>query len=319
MVLALYFTGHCQTLPQTPSPQKSPSATAGGLANSQSECGFLEDKSAQLIAKEDYATASDVLTKAAAVCPDSTTILLKLSRAQMLSHQFDAAETSIDKLLKIDPKNPAAVLTSGELAYLMDDDAKAEKAFLQTIQLTPQNPEPHYLLGRLYFQQVALQKAQKQFQAALALDANWYKAYDGLGLCYASNGDTKSAIDAYMKGVSLVYKDHPPQSDVLYADFAELLLKLGSNQQAFNLAAEAADINPRAPRNYFLAGKALEQAGDLSRSLAWLNRAATIDPNYPDPHYFLARIYRRMGQKEKARQQEQTFQDLLAKAPVIRR
>ena len=321
----LWFTGFCLAQSQTeivPSQQAAVGDQASGTRTTPSqtqECVLLKGKSAQLLAKEEYVVAVGVLEQAYSACPDKAAILLKLSRSQMLSHQFEAAQTSIDKLLPMDPSNAAAFITAGELAYLMDKDSKAEEAFQQAIRLSPKSPEPHYLLGRLYFQTSAVQKAQEQFLAALALDATWFKAYDGLGLCYAAKGDTPAAISAYMKGVSLIYKDHPPQGDVLYADFAELLLRLGSNQKAFDLAAEAADRNPRAPRNYFLAGKALEQAGALSRSLVWLKQSAAMDPNYPDPHYLLARVYRRLGQKDAARQEDQIFEDLMAKAPAIRR
>jgi predicted Zn-dependent protease len=85
------------------------------------------------------------------------------------------------------------------------------------------------------------------------------------------------------------------------------------------LAAEAVQRNPDVPRNYLLAGRALEQAGENQDSLRWLLRAAQMDPTYPDPHLQLARVYRKLGDAAKAKQEAAIFEQLSAKAPAIRR
>jgi predicted Zn-dependent protease len=282
-------------------------------------CLLFTQQSEASIKKKDYASAAEVLGRAVTVCQDKTETLLKLSRVQMLSSQFAAAQATISQILQSDPHNAAALMTEGEVAYLMNDDSKAESSFKQAILAAPKDPEPHYLLGRLYMQYQNLPQAQQEFQTSISLNPAWYKPYDGLGVCYEVGGNTADAARTFMDGVARLYKNPVAGGDVLYADFAELLLKFNSNNKAFDLAAEAATRNPASERNYLLAGRALEQAGEWARSVVWLKQSAALNPKYPDPHYFLSRAYQRLGDHDAAQQERHIFEDLSAKAPTIRR
>jgi Flp pilus assembly protein TadD len=121
-----------------------------------------------------------------------------------------------------------------------------------------------------------------------------------------------------LKAISLVYKDHP-EYDVVYANFADLLIKLGNFQRAFDLAAEAAQRNPGEPRNFFLAGKALAQAGRSDLSVRWFEQAITLDPDYPEPHYLLSQAFRKLGRPADADRELKSFETATARAPKERR
>lgn len=244
--------------------------------------------------------------------------MLELAKAQMLSQQFDAALASLHLLLADDPANVEAFITQGQVFYFINRDSEAESSLMQAIHIAPTDAEPHYWLGRIYYSDSRLQEAMAQFQEALKLNPDAYKAYDGLALCHENKGDMRLAVQTYMDGIALVYKKHP-HYDVIYADFAEFLLRYGDSQKAFSAAAEAATRNPHEPRNFFLAGKAAEQAGKYDVSIRWLTKAVELDPVYPDPHYLLARIYRRTGNMKAAAEESSKFEALSAKAPQVRR
>ena len=115
-----------------------------------------------------------------------------------------------------------------------------------------------------------------------------------------------------------MHKAHP-RYDVVYANFADLLIRLGNFQRAFDLAAEAAQRNPDEPRNFFLAGKALVQVGRSDVSLRWFEQAIKLNPDYPEPHYLLSQAYRRLGRVEDADRELKSFQAASARAPKERR
>ncbi|HVJ08426.1 MAG TPA: tetratricopeptide repeat protein [Acidisarcina sp.] len=312
---------HGQVLPDAPQTPGQNSSGIGELniGNPQvAECEVLLRESEQEFVKEDFSSAMAASQRAMAVCQDQTAPLLLLSRSQMLSHQFEAAEQSLHQLLGKAPSNLPALIQLGQVQYLNNHDSDAAKSFQQAIHVAPDQPDPHYWLGRLYYQDGRVQQAIDEFQAAIRFDSAYYKAYDGMGLCYQALGQNGQAAQDFLKGIDLVHKDHPDY-DVVYADFAELLLKVNKNKQAFDLASEAASRNSRSPRNFFLAGKALEQDGHPDASLRWLRKAAQMDPAYPDPHYLLARIYRRQGKDAEARQEAAILQTLAAHAPQVRR
>ena len=297
----------------TPPSLAAPDASVPGTA-----CAQLQQTSSKLIEQRKYSQVTGVLEQSLALCPNRREILLVLAKAQMLSKQFPAALASLNALISEDPKNVDALMTQGKVFYLLNKDAEADASLRRAIEIAPKASEPHYTLGRLYYAQSNVKDATTQFQAALKLDPNAYKAYDGLALCYETSGKISEAAHEYMSGLALVYKAYPSY-DVIYADFAEFLLRYGSNKKAFDLAAEAASRNPREPRNFYLAGKALYEGGHLEASVPWLERSILINPLYPDPHNILARVYRRLGKSDQANQEARTFQKLLEKAPAITR
>ena len=161
-------------------------------------------------------------------------------------------------------------------------------------------------------------EAAAELRRATALDPRAYKAWDNLGLASEALGDVAQAQQHYLKAIALVYKDHP-RYDVVYANFADLMIKLGNYQRAFDLAAEAAQRNPDEPRNFFLAGKALVQLGRSDLSVRWFEQAITLNPDYPEPHYLLAQAYRRLGRAADAERALKSFQAAAARAPKERR
>ncbi len=182
----------------------------------------------------------------------------------------------------------------------------------------PADAEVPYDLGRIYYQQGKHAAAAESLRRATALDPRAYKAWDNLGLATEALGDVEQAQRFYLKAIALVHKDHP-RYDVVYANFADLLIKLGNYQQAFDLAVEAAERNPDDPRNLFLAGKALVQLERRDLSVRWLEQAIALNPDYPEPHYLLSQVYRKLGRPADADRMLKSFQAAAARAPKERR
>jgi len=178
--------------------------------------------------------------------------------------------------------------------YLLGREEEAENSLTLARKTDPSNTEFPYALGRIYYQEHRYADAIREFQAALVLDPKSYKAYDNLGLCYEAVGDGRQALAAYTRALELVYNDHPDY-DWVYANFAEMMMKRGDYEQAFQLAAEAAARNPQSARDCYLTGKALAKLSKWDLSARWLKRAAELDPNYAEPHYLLAQAYRQEG------------------------
>lgn len=305
-----------QSRPDTPEPQ--PLITSVSPSEAGNPCAQYLERSERAIAKQNFSTAIAEARDGLAGCTDQASLLLALARAQMLSRQFAAAEQSLRALLKKSPQDLSALILLGQVQYLDDHDMDAANSFQRAIAAAPQNPAPRYWLGRLDYQDGRISEAMNQLQAALQLAPGYYRAWDNLGLCYEALGQNGRAMENYVHALNLVYKDHP-EYDSVYLNMSELLLKLGNNQKAFDLASEAASRNSGNPRSYFLAGNALVQAGKEDASLHWLLQAAKIDPAYPDPHYFMARVYRKEGKMADANRETEAFKKLQASAPHVRR
>ena len=282
------------------------------------ECQDLVARGREAYERRNYADATSAFENAIARCGADEPLLLALAQSRLFARQVPAALDTLERLLALNGRNVDALKLKARALYLAGRDADAERALNAAAALAPVDDEIVYDLGRIYYQQNRYRDAAAQFQRAITLNPRSHKAYDNLGLATEALGDVPQAIRHYLKAIDLVHKDHP-HYDVVYANLADLMLKLGEYWKAFDLAAEAAQRNPDDARNLFLTGKALVKMERFDISLKWLERAVALDPSYPEPRYVLAQTYRRLGRAADAERELNAFQQARARAPAVRR
>jgi tetratricopeptide (TPR) repeat protein len=243
---------------------------------------------------------------------------LAQANAYFKAARLSDAKEIAEQVLRVQPGNQSALEIKGNVQYLQGEVNTAIETFITLLELHPENEEAPYMLGRIYYQESRLDQAMGQFERVLKINPRSYKAYDNLGLCYEAKGDDQRAMRHFLTAIKLVDNDHP-EYDSAYANLADFLLKAGDAQKAFDAASKAAKRNPYSARDFYLGAKALEQLGKFDLSLNWLQRSIALDPNYPDPQYLLGRVYRQLGQPQKAEEARKKFLELKAKAPGSRR
>ena len=288
------------------------------VLTSGQDCQEAQARARRAYDERRYDAAAQDFARAVTACGPGAPLLLALGQAQLLARHPADALASLDRIQTDKPEYVPALKVKAKALYLLARDAEAEETLKRASARAPEDAEIPYSLGRIYYQQSRHAEAAEMFRRATAMDARDYKAWDNLGLASEALGDVAQAQQHYLKAISLVYKDHP-EYDVVYANFADLLIKLGNFQRAFDLAAEAAERNPREPRNFFLAGKALVQAGRSDLSVRWFEQAIKLDSDYPEPHYLLSQVFRKLGRLEDADRELKSFQAATARAPKERR
>jgi tetratricopeptide (TPR) repeat protein len=282
------------------------------------ECQDLVARGRDAYERRAYADSASIFTTAVASCSASEPLLLALAQAQLLARQVPAALDTLERVLALNRDNVDALKVQARALYLSGRDADAERALTAARARAPADDEIAYDLGRMCYQQNRFHEAAMQFQRAIALNPRSHKAYDNLGLATEALGDVPQAIRYYLKAIELVHTDHP-HYDVVYANLADLMIKLGEFRKAFDLAAEAAQRNADDARNLFLTGKALVKMERFDLSLKWLERAVALDPSYPEPRYLLAQTYRWLGRAADADRELNAFREARARAPARRR
>ena len=265
-----------------------------------------------------YDQSAEHFVRAMKACGPSAPLLLALGQAQLLARKPADAIATLERIQIQDAEHVPSLKVKARALYLLHRDAEAEDALKRAAAAAPSDAEIPYNLGRIYYQQGRHAEAADLFRRATALDPRAYRAWDNLGLAAEALGDVAQAQQHFLKAISLVYKDHP-QYDVVYANFADLLIKSGNFQRAFDLAVEAAQRNPGEPRNFFLAGKALVHLDRTDISVKWFQQAIALNPDYPEPHYLLSQAYRRLGRAADAERALKSFQAAAARAPKERR
>ncbi|MDQ3214150.1 MAG: tetratricopeptide repeat protein [Acidobacteriota bacterium] len=282
------------------------------------ECQEAEAVARLAYSERRYDQAAVQFARALRACGPSGQLFLALAQAQLLAQRPADALASLDRIPAEDQGYVQALKVRAKAQYLLGRDADAEATLKRAATGAPGDAEVPYDLGRIYYQQGRHSEAAELLRRATALDHHAYKAWDNLGLASEALGDVEQAQQHYLKAIALVHRDHPSY-DVVYANFADLLIKLGNYQRAFDLAAEAAQRNPDEPRNFFLAGKAIVQLGRSDLSVRWFEQAIALNADYPEPHYLLSQTYRRLGRPADAERALKSFQAAAARAPKKRR
>jgi tetratricopeptide (TPR) repeat protein len=282
------------------------------------DCQEATSQARQAYDERHYDQAARHFARAVTECGPSAPLFLALGQSQLLAQQPADAIATLDRIPDKDPDYVPALKVKARALYLLARDPEAEETLRRAAARAPSDAEIPYNLGRIYYQLGRHAEAADLFRRAIALDPGEYRAWDNLGLASEALGDVAQAQQHYLKAIALVHKDHP-RYDVVYANFADLLIKLGNLQRAFDLSVEAAERNPNEPRNFFLAGKALVQLGRIDLSLRWFEQAIALNADYSEAHYQLSQAYRSLGRAADADRALKSFREAAARAPKGRR
>lgn len=157
------------------------------------QLGVLETE-ANLLAQ-----GHESLLHAAALAPNDAEAQIDLANSDLLLGNLANAHAAYSKALTLKPDDPTALTGDAEALLQLDPSsnglAKAEQQVTRALSLQP-NAYGHLVLGRVYLQRRDYKKAVAEFQQALTLDRNQYRAYNYLSQAYASLGERGLARQA---------------------------------------------------------------------------------------------------------------------------
>jgi tetratricopeptide (TPR) repeat protein len=255
--------------------------------------------------KGEYSQAIDILKTAAAGDPNNADAYVLLTRSYLELNQYDAAVSGAEKAVAINPKNSEYHRWLGE-AY----GAKADHASMLSA----------YSLAR---------KTQKEFQAAVDLDAHNFDAqqdlieYDCTAPGMVGGGEEKAQplieklmpMDAaeghYATGICRAQKKNYEAADAEFTkaleskpktvkrvyDIGDYYLQRKNAEKLLVVAAAGEDLAPHDPRGKFYRGVALilqnQKPAEAEKLLREYLEEAPMNSEYPRPwvvHYWLGRL-----------------------------
>ena len=163
----------------------------------------------------------------------------------------------------------------------------------------PQNAFYKYWLARLDYDAQQYSSAISRLEKVIQLSPEMARAYDLLGLSYDYLGKTDQAIASYERAVALNRK-YPHPSAWPNVDFAIALNEANRSSDAEAQLREALTYDDKLPQANYQMGLTMEHKGDTAAAIKFFKRAAELDPAYAEPHYALARAYRKAGKDDLA-------------------
>lgn len=256
-----------------------------------------------VLTSRDYLAAEKLLLDEVNLDPHSlraSRLLSLLGRVYFLDKNYLNAAIAWKKSETIAPLDPSAKFSLAMVYVEMGHPAWAQPVLQSLAKEDAKQALYPYWLGRLDYQAQHYDAAIAYFGQAILLDRGMARAYDNLGLCYFYQNLNTLALENYARAIQLEKGSAHP-SAWPHLNMAITLKFLGRVEEAEKELREAVRLNPELPQAQYQLGTVLSAEDHLDSAIASLKEASRLDANYAEPHYEMARIYRKQGKTAAAK------------------
>jgi cellulose synthase operon protein C len=195
--------------------------------------------------------AEEAYKRALVSDPGIADAYLYLARLYMRFRRFGEARPQLEAGLQRSPDNAPLRMGMGELAFMERDLDRAEKEFKAAVDVDASLPEAHLGLSRVSLERGKLDLAEAQVERALDINAR------------ITGGKLQQGL---------------------------VLWRLGRLDDAIAVLEKARDDEPRNLQVRVTLGAVAFEKGDLDGALKYLNTALVAEPGHPDGNFYLARV-----------------------------
>ena len=177
-------------------------------------------------------------------------------------------------------------------AYLRTKNyAGMSEVFRQMMEDDPASPEAHAMLAMAYDKLYREDDAVREFQAALAADANYPGIHTGLGVIYWRNDQLPQAEHEFREELS-----QHPEDPVANCTLGRILRRQNKPAEAVPYLQAALTANPGYRDALVELGQARLSLGDNDGAIAVLRRAVALNAKDAEAHYILGTALNHAGQ-----------------------
>ena len=168
-------------------------------------------------------------------------------------------------------------------------------------------PASHLLKGQVLLFQMEYERAVAELETAAGLSAELPRLHYSLGLALLKLGRNKDAAASFEKELVRIPRDFSTLYYLAYLNEAE-----GNLDAAMERLSVALRLDPKSLEGNALLGKILVKQNKAAAAVGPLEFAVKGDPDDPDKHYTLARVYQQLGRSENAAREFNEVQRLKA-------
>ena len=248
----------------------------------------------------------------------SAAVYLEQALAYRAESQWPEAIRACEAALKLNPRLAEGYKILGDAYQSLGKFSIAIGYYGKAIAIKPDFPEAYANLGSLYAQQEKWQQALDYFQKALELKPDMAGVYSHIARVkkhLQPQGTKLDAANIYLEQ-ALAYREEGKWPEVIQA--CETALKLNSklgdaykllgdaNQSlgefstAIGYYGRAIAIKPDFPEAYANLGTIYAQQKQWQQALDYYQKALELKPDFPGVYKHVARVWRNLGEPEKA-------------------
>ena len=280
--------------------------------------------------------------------PEAPGARLGLATVLIDTGRLDEAAAEIETVLRGDPGNLPAVLKKALLDVRAGRAVAGETGARRVLAAQPDNVEAHYVLGLALERRGALEEAGAAFRAALATAPDHLGALSHLITLAARGGRRAEAsrlqadydaalrrvrveervrkhriagIEAFNKGdyraaleaFETIAREDPRDPQV-HLHIGSTHLALGDRVAARRALEASLAIDPRGDRALAELGRLLALENRLEEAETALRQAIVVNPEFPEPHYYLAGVLMARGDGAGFRAEMARYEELRARS-----
>jgi tetratricopeptide (TPR) repeat protein len=229
---------------------------------------------------------------------NSSSLLINLAIAYFDVGKYDKAAAVARRVLAFDAQNSGAHQMLGKSYFMLGDVPKAVKELQEASKLTSNDLDVAYTLGIAYLRNRQNTEAKQLFASLVQQFGDRAQLHIIIGRAYRQSGLLSEAAAEFKQAISL---DASAPRAHYYLGMTYLLdagqSKIADAVEEFKLEVEQ---NPdEFLANYYL-GVVYNFQREWQPAIKVLEKAATIEPNNPDPYYQLGQAYQELNQHERA-------------------
>lgn len=206
--------------------------------------------------------------------PERVPTLLKLAEFQQILLQHDDALATLDRALRVDPREGEIFFMIGQVLSETGDTARAMNAYQRATELNPDIVDAWLKLG-LMAEGQGQSLAERYFKTATSIANQDALPYRMLGDYYVRNGRLDEAIQTYDE----VIRRDPRDAQALY-NSGLVWLDKDSISRAYDQFARAVEVRPMYLDARYQLGVALELQGKTEQARGAWQQALNLAPTY---------------------------------------
>lgn len=213
--------------------------------------------------------------------------------------------TLANSALQISLFAPETWCAVGNCFSLQKEHETALKFFNRAVQLNPQYAYAFTLSGHEYVANEDFDQARRFYERALNVDDRHYNAWWGMGNIFLKQEKYDNAIQHFKTAIKI-----NPRSSVLSTYLGMTYSHNRQLKEALNCFEAAERMDPHNPLNRYQKATVLMSMGQLDKALSVLEILNVQVPREAPIHILIGKIYKKMGNKEKALHHYNTAMDL---------
>jgi len=227
--------------------------------------------------------------------PDFVQGYLQLADAYAMQRNAGMARKTLETGLRVAPDNRELLMASYRVCLMEKDYKQAEQHLLDLVEKYPLAIDAQAMLGDFYLTLNDESAARREYSEIVLKSPRSAVGYIKLARLYARQGQTDSAVAQLQKGLGLV-----EDNQALAAELVNVWLSAEHFDDALALCDKRLKANPEEAFAHYLKGRVFSRMKKYDSAKKSFEKAAEIDPMWPEAGNSLAAVYLLQDKKKEA-------------------